>query len=77
MSTAYEQAKTDAQMLRRCGYPEATAAREYCVDAEIGSDGFYTYTVSVHVGPYRPETIPEWIKVAFEKTKARLEKEGK
>jgi hypothetical protein len=55
-------------MLRRSGYPEAIPAREYCIDGEIGPDGFYTYTVSVYAGPYRPETIPNLIKSAAAKT---------
>lgn len=64
---ALEQARSDAAILRRCGYPEATPAREYCIDGEICSDGFYTYTVSVCLGPYRPETIPDHIRRAAQK----------
>ena len=72
MSAAYRQAQSTAAMLRRCGYPEATAAREYCIDGEIGTDSFYTFTVSVYAGPYRPETIPSFLQIAMAKTKARL-----
>ena len=49
MSRALDEAKRIAAMYRRAGYPDACAAPEYCVD-ELGSDGFYTYTVSVYVG---------------------------
>ena len=67
MNQAYEKAKIDAGLLRRCGYPEAIPAREYCVDAEISDDGFYTYTVAVYVGPYKPETIPDLVRRAMTK----------
>ncbi len=69
---AVDQARHTAAMLRRCGYPDAQAAREYCIDGEIGQDGFYTYTVSVYAGPHQPDTVPSHIRSATEKTRARL-----
>lgn len=71
MNQAYEQAKVDAGILRRCGYPNAIPAREYCIDAEIDSDGFYTYTVSVYVGEYDPDTIPDLVRRAAAKGMAK------
>lgn len=69
MSAAREailrEAAREAAMLRRCGYPEAQVAPEYCIGGEIGSDNFYTKTISVYVGPYRSETIPKVIRVAM------------
>jgi hypothetical protein len=56
MSRALDQAKHMAAMYRRAGYPNARAAPEYCID-ELGSDGFYTYTVSVYVGDKDPATV--------------------
>ena len=69
---ALREAQQVAAMLRRSGYPEAIAAPEYCVDAEIGMDNFYTYTVSVYAGPYRLETVPNPIKRAMEKIRSRV-----
>lgn len=70
--SAKSEAEVQAAVLRRSGYPEAMAATEYCIDGEIGPDNFYTYTVCVYAGPYRPETIPNFIKSAMAKTRARL-----
>lgn len=67
-----DRAKHTAAMLRRCGYPDAIAAPEYCIDGEIGQDRFYTETVSVYAGEYQPETIPDFLISAMQKTKARL-----
>lgn len=53
MSRALDQAKHMASMYRRAGYLNACAAPQYCID-ELGSDGFYTYTVSVYVGEKDP-----------------------
>ncbi len=61
-----------AAMLRRSGYPDAEVATQYCIDGEIGSDNFYTYTVSVYTGRYQPKTIPPFLLSAMAKTKARL-----
>lgn len=57
MNSALHEAHQTAAMLRRCGYPEAEAAPAYCIDGEIGMDRFYTRTVSVYAGPYKPETM--------------------
>ena len=54
--SAKRQAEQMATRLRRSGYPEAIAAPQYCIEGEIGPDNFYTYTVCVYAGPYRPET---------------------
>ena len=70
--TSVRGAQHAAQILKRCGYPEAQAAPEYCIDAGINEDGFYTYTISVHAGPYKPETIPNVLKTAMQQTKSRL-----
>lgn len=64
------EASQTAAMLRRCGYPEARPAREYCIDGEIGPDNFYTRTVSIYVGPYRPETISSSLRRIMERLKA-------
>ena len=67
------EAEHTAAMLQRCGYPEAQAAPEYCIDGEIQEDGFYTHTISVYAGVYRPETIPNVLKSAMEKTKKKMD----
>ena len=54
-----------AAMLRRCGYPQATVAPEYCIDGVIGEDGFFTKTVSVWAGPHKPEAVKPLIARAF------------
>ena len=59
------EAKQVAAMLRRCGYPEAQAATEYCIDGHIGPDGFYTYTVAVYAGKKQPTTIPRGVANAM------------
>ena len=61
MNRALDQAKHMAAMYRRAGYPNACAAPEYCID-ELGSDGFYTYTVSVYVGEKDPSTASPFYK---------------
>ncbi len=65
------EAQQIAAMLRRTGYPNACPAPEYCIDAEIGSDKFYTYTVSVYAGDYQEDSIPDVIQRAFTMTKIR------
>ena len=60
--SAYQEAKRTAARLRLMGYPEATAAREYCINGEIGIDRFYTRTVSVYVGEYRPNAFQRILK---------------
>ena len=52
--SAFEEAKIVAKQARRKGYVDAEAAREYCIDGEIGSDKFWTRTVSVYVGDKLP-----------------------
>jgi hypothetical protein len=53
-----------AAMYRRAGYPDACAAPQYCID-EFGSDGFYTFTVSVFIGERKPETMsPLWKRLS-------------
>lgn len=71
MSAAFREAQQVAAMLRRSGYPDAQAAREYCIDGEVGPDGFYTYTVSVYAGDYNPEAVSPIIRSAFAKAMAR------
>lgn len=51
------EAEATAAMLRRCGYPEAQVAPEYCIGGEIGPDHFYTKTISVYVGPKSVEQV--------------------
>lgn len=70
--SAKSEAEAQAAVLRRSGYPEAMAALEYCIEGEIGPDNFYTYTVCVYAGPYRPETTPDFLVRAMEKTRAKL-----
>lgn len=71
MNKAYGEARHRAAMMRRCGYPEAQAARQYCID-EIGSDGFYTFTVCIYAGPYKPETIPNLINRAAAMSRSKF-----
>lgn len=52
--SAYAEARRTAIRLRLVGYPDATAERDYCIDGQIGPDRYYTRTVSVFVGEYRP-----------------------
>lgn len=61
------EAEQEAAMLRRCGYPDAQVLPEYCIGGEIGPDRIMTKTVCVHVGDYRPETIPWVIRKAMGK----------
>jgi hypothetical protein len=63
-----------AAMLRRCGYPEAAVAPEYCIENTIGEDGFFTRTISVWAGPHRPETTKPLIARAFSKATSRAAK---
>lgn len=53
---AVSEAQHMARLYRRAGFPEAQAAPEYCID-ELGSDGFFTYTVSVYVGEKDPTSV--------------------
>lgn len=60
---AVDEARKMASLYRRGGYPDASAAPEYCVD-EVGEDGFYTFTVSVFLGKYKPDTMQEnWKRI--------------
>ena len=66
MNRALDQANHMAAMYRRVGFPDARAAPEYCID-ELGSDGFYTYTVSVYVGEKDLSTVSPFYKRLAEK----------
>jgi hypothetical protein len=55
MSRAAREAERAAIMLKRRGYPDAVAAPEYCIDGDIGPDGFYTFTVCAYAGKKRPD----------------------
>jgi hypothetical protein len=61
------EAEQEASMLRRCGYPDAMVAPEYCIGGEIGPDKFMIKTVCVYVGEYQPETITWIIRKAMGK----------
>jgi hypothetical protein len=61
---AVAEARRIASFYRRAGYSDACAAPEYCID-ELGSDGFYTFTVSVFVGKNNPEAMsPLWKRLS-------------
>lgn len=49
-----QEAESYARMLRRAGYPDAQVAPEYCIANEIGSDRFFTRTISVYAGERKP-----------------------
>jgi hypothetical protein len=58
-------AEHTAAMMRRSGYPDAVVAPEYCIAGEIGPDRFYTETISVYAGEYKPGTISSVIRKAL------------
>jgi hypothetical protein len=66
------EAQSYAAMLRRCGYPEAAVAPEYCIDNVIGEDQFFTRTISVWAGPHKPETTAPVISRAFKNAMRKL-----
>lgn len=66
-----EVAEEQVSILRRCGYPEAYAEREYCT-SEItpGSDNLIIQA-SIRLGPYREDAIPVWMRDVIAKARTK------
>ena len=77
MSAAREDVLREAEqwaaVLRRSGYPDAQVAPEYCIGGQIGPDRFFTKTISVYAGEYKPEAVPKGIAAALKSAIARRE----